>query len=843
MTNLNAEGNSIKGGEKSNEFDMRKFLTITLQLLGIVYITYSFQLEQSLSLFKLTLFAGIGFVLQLFIPQRYKVYYFSLLGMIAAIFFTGILNGVLIIAYGLIMVSCASLIAQRGLRYVVVGLLFAILIALFAIKPVWVREHFIVFSVLGSMFMFRLSLFLYEKHHNPGNGRFVEDIAYFFMIPNIAITLFPVVDYRTFIEKNKASEMWNTYKKGVQWMVLGVFHLLVYRFIYYYLYVPNGEVKDLFSFGHYAVTNYLLIIRLSGIFHFGVGVLCLFGFNLPSVFNNYFLASGFSDLWRRINIYYRDYVIKVFYYPLFFRFRKFGMIKAQIISIMMIFLLTWLLHSFQWFWLKGKFPLRLVDVLYWGTFGVLVAINTVLEMKKNRMKTAHSKWWISIKVSAQILFMFLFMSFLWSLWSAKSLEEWISTVAPVFTSEIHQYLIGFGVLVAAWLTAVFLHRLIVGFQWGNWINPAPESKMATFWSVSMLCGILLFKVEPVKNTIENTMNVDLIGFLTPKLKQSDAQLLIEGYYEEILIGNDLTSPISDELGKIKLKFEDTEAAKYVPDIRNFIIKPNISYIFKEKQFTTNKWGMRDKKYTQKPAPNTIRMGFTSGSFVVGSGVADNEVFNRIMDSSMNSKSESIKYEYLNFGVSSYDILQCLYNFEKGKQYRFEMDYFAFVSHGVDFHKNIKSLLNCYNRGYEIPYPFLEDIIAKSGINRTMPEREQFKRLEKYSEELIEKAYEHFVLLCREHSMTPIWVYWPTVNSFIDQSFILTQIAEKTGFIIVDLDNVFDGYDPDDLIVNDHDRHPNALAHKLVAEELVRIFTEEITLTKKPSLKKKPFRVR
>jgi hypothetical protein len=826
MGAISSEGQEIadKKENESNKFQIKIFLIIALQLLGIVFITYAFQLEQSLSLFKLTLFVSIGFVLQLFVPQRYKIYFFSLLGMLATMYFTGYLNGLLIIGYGLIMVSSASLIANRALRYIVVGLLFALLIGLFAMKPEWVRDHFIVFSVLGSMFMFRLSLFLYEKHHNPKTGRFVDDLAYFFMIPNMAITLFPVVDYRTFIEKTKASEIWNIYKKGVQWMVLGVFHLLIYRFIYYYIYIPNGEVKDLFSFSHYAVTNYLLIIRLSGIFHFGVGVLCLFGFNLPSVFNNYFLASGFSDLWRRINIYYRDYVIKVFYYPLFFRFRKFGMIKAQIISILLIFALTWLLHSFQWFWLKGKFPLRLVDILYWGSFGVLVAMNTVFEMKKNRNAFSNdSKWWISFRASGQILFMFLFMSFLWSLWSARSLDEWMATLAPAFRSELKQYVIAVGALGVGWIVAGLLHRWIVGYKLGNRINPEPESKMATFWSIAMLCGILLLKVVPTKH--------DLSGLLSPKLKDADQHLMIEGYYEEILIGNELTNPVGSLQDKQNIRFKESEAAEIVHDMRNTIHKPDISILFKEKPYTTNRWRMRDRHYELKSTENTIRMGFTGGSYVVGSGVSDEEVFDRVLEEIMNQGSNEYKYEFLNFSNSGYDLIQCMYNFEEQRHYEFELDYLVYVSHKVDIHKNIKSILSGFNNGYASPYSFIDTIINKSGVKKGMSEIQQIKLLEPFGIELIEHAYAKFAELCLEHNINPVWLYWPTIAPFSDQSDLLEELAHKNGYIVINFEEIFESYDQEKLIVSLSDRHPNGFAHRIVAEELAKNFNDVLKLVK------------
>ena len=35
-----------------------------------------------------------------------------------------------------------------------------------------------------------------------------------------------------------------------------------------------------------------------------------------------------------------------------------------------IFVVSWLLHSYQWLWLRGEFPIRLADVLFWGIIGV-----------------------------------------------------------------------------------------------------------------------------------------------------------------------------------------------------------------------------------------------------------------------------------------------------------------------------------------------------------------------------------------------------------------------------------------------------------------------------------------
>ena len=50
----------------------------------------------------------------------------------------------------------------------------------------------------------------------------------------------------------------------------------------------------------------------------------LFGYELPRTNNRYFLASSFTDLWRRINIYWMEYMRKMIYYPVAVRTRRLG---------------------------------------------------------------------------------------------------------------------------------------------------------------------------------------------------------------------------------------------------------------------------------------------------------------------------------------------------------------------------------------------------------------------------------------------------------------------------------------------------------------------------------------
>src|SRR5262249_29728560 len=143
-------------------------------------------------------------------------------------------------------------------------------------------------------------------------------------LPNLGFTLFPVLDFKTFRATYYDDEPYRIYQSGVAWIVRGLTHLLAYRLVRYYLLPAPPEVRDLPHLLLFLATNYALYLRISGWFHVATGVLHLFGFNVPRPHLNYFLASSVSDIWRRINIYWKDFMTKVFFYPAFFTLRSWG---------------------------------------------------------------------------------------------------------------------------------------------------------------------------------------------------------------------------------------------------------------------------------------------------------------------------------------------------------------------------------------------------------------------------------------------------------------------------------------------------------------------------------------
>ncbi len=229
-----------------------------------------------------------------------------------------------------------------------------------------------VWPVLGTMFMFRMIVFLYELKHAERPERPIDALSYFFLLPNYCFLHFPVVDYRTLQRGYFASDIHDIQRRGLKMMLRGGAHLLLYRLVYHLLLIPAEEVHDLGTLVGFIVCNYLLYLRVSGQFHMACGMLHLFGYQLPETHHNYLLATSFTDYWRRINIYWKDFMVRVVFNPIVFRMKRRPQSVALAVATFAVFVTTWALHAYQSFWLRGSWGFSVPDALFWGTLGVLV---------------------------------------------------------------------------------------------------------------------------------------------------------------------------------------------------------------------------------------------------------------------------------------------------------------------------------------------------------------------------------------------------------------------------------------------------------------------------------------
>ena len=83
------------------------------------------------------------------------------------------------------------------------------------------------------------------------------------------------------------------------------------------------------------------------------------------------------------------------------------------------------MHSYQFFWLQGKFRMTANDTVFWGILGVLVLGNVLIEAKRKK-RLPKAGWAPRVQEAVQIIATMSVFMVLWSLWSFNNLTEWIN---------------------------------------------------------------------------------------------------------------------------------------------------------------------------------------------------------------------------------------------------------------------------------------------------------------------------------------------------------------------------------------------------------------------------------
>jgi hypothetical protein len=403
---------------------LARYAVLLVELALVLAALWTWRLRDLVgpAFFEAAALSCAGFAVHYWLPLRFKEWAFVALSIGGAFAILDPRVAALLLAAG----AAFFAIGRSPLPYAArVAAIVALGAALTAGRALGVpRVPGQLWPLLGSVFVFRLIVWTYDLRHLEAPPRLRDFLAYFFLLPNWGCLLFPVVDFQTQRRSFLARDVHEVAQQGVRFMARGLVQLLLYDWIYYNKPIADpAAIDSLPKLLGFMVSTWLLYLRVSGSFHFVVGLLHLFGYDLPETNRRWLLASSLTDFWRRINVYWKDFMVKVVYFPAYFRLRRGGELKAQAIATALVFAVTWLLHAWQNFWLEGAFLLRATDAAFWAVLGVLMVANQVLEARA-RPPAAAAAPRPPLARALGIAGTFLLLSTLWSLWNAKSFSQW-----------------------------------------------------------------------------------------------------------------------------------------------------------------------------------------------------------------------------------------------------------------------------------------------------------------------------------------------------------------------------------------------------------------------------------
>ncbi len=817
-----------------DKLQVSKFLSVAVQLGLLVVVVRLFRLENQALYHNIMLVTFYGFVIHYLLPSHYRLPFFLLISLAAFAGILGFVNGLWLIGIGLGLIGICHLPVAYNAR---VAILLVVGAAFVALRAGWIQTSLldVIWPVLASMFMFRLIIYMYDLKHGKTTPTLTSTLSYFFLLPNIVFPFFPVVDYSTFRRTYYNADQHRIYQTGVDWLLRGVIHLILYRYINYYIMIGPEDVSNTPELVRFLITNFALYLRISGQFHLIIGMMHLFGFNLPETHLLYFIASSFTDLWRRINIYWKDFMLKVFYYPTYFRIRQWGANSSLIFATAFVFFLTWFFHAYQWFWLRGTFLFTAPDIVFWFILACLVVMNTLYEARRGRKRTLGQRTMTFGDIAALTLRTagtYTVMAVLWSLWSSDSIRDWIALFSVV---EVTPQNIAFLLLVFLTITVIF--GVVI------WKNSLADNKADTnakestsFGSTAVTTGaiLLLFLIgNPViYNQIGGKAQALISDLTSNRLSDREAALLQRGYYEDLIGVNRFNSQLWEIYSKRPTEWvslRDTAAVQLTNDNLILELTPSTTIDFNGTQLSTNRWGMRDRDYAKIPPPDTYRIALTGPSFVMGYGVANDEGFEWLLEDRLNQENAGnpyANYEILNFAVPGYSAIQNLIILEQ-KALPFQPNAIFFMAHQREEDAVVKYLADRLSVEADLPYPDLLELARQAGAEPGMTKSEVERLIKPYGPELLSLTYRRIIEVSQAHGILPVWIFMPTLEDPLHEEEIthLTGLAKESGFIVLDLSDAYDHQDLESLVVAYWDKHPNAKGHRLIAENLYQKLLE------------------
>ena len=813
-----------------------RFPLVVLQLAAVMALIAAFRIESPAFYGKLGPLLIGGFIAHHLLPMAYRLPGFAFLSLCGVGLVFGWQGAAWLIGIGLMLIALCHLPIRFGAR---VALVAAAGLLLASMRAGWMPAPFpgAIWPILGSMFMFRMIAYLYDLRHQKERTNPARTLGYFFMLPNVCFPLFPVVDFNTFRRTYYDRDALDIYEEGVRWMLRGVAQLLIYRIIYQYAVISPADVTSTADLVRYLLANFGLYLRVSGQFHLIVGILHLFGFRLPETHRFFFLASSFTDFWRRINIYWKDFMQKVIFTPALFALRKRGLgnTTTLVVATLLVFFATWMLHSYQWFWLLGTWLWSATDTAFWAILAVFLVVNVVRETRRGRARalgrptaiTATHAWRTALATAAT----FTTITILWGLWTSPTFAAFFdlfqaATLRPIDLMVVAGAL---GAVTLVAFVAQFLTPVVVGqgIPRGGWRNPLLSAgvPLALLW----LAGEL-----PVVLPIPDQARQVVRDLRLAELNRRDAEQLQRGYYEQIVGVNrfngqlwevyssrDRQGPSLNELGVLE----------WHEGILHSELKPFASVVYEGRALRTNGWGMRDRHYEQRRSPNSFRAALLGQSYVMGMGVGDGETFEALVENRLNaerSEAPFSEYEILNFAVPRYSVFQQLIILENDRVFSFDPDAVLLVGHSVDFLRLVDYLHVELIRGNDLGHEFLRSRVAAAGARADMSNAEIHRAMKPYAADITAWALRRIVTLTRDRGVRPIFVLipMPLDGALMEDAPLLLDLARDAGFDVIDLSNVYAGRNERALTVADWDRHPNAEGHRVVAgrvyEELARL---------------------
>ncbi len=306
----------------------------------------------------------------------------------------------------------------------------------------------------------------------------------------------------------------------------------------------------------------------------------------------------------------------------------------------------------------------------------------------------------------------------------------------------------------------------------------------------------------------------------------DVERMERGYYET------LTDPGRrlDRVGRAKPEPPPTDFGPLtvpVPDVREYVLKANLSVPHRGATWATNARGMRDREYAVDKPEGVFRVALAGDSIGAGWGVEPDRGFEPTWERMLDRFAPA---EVWNHAVPGLAPGQRWEHFTR-EGWTSRPDLVVFQGTPADFGWDDRKLRSLLPKGVGWDVASYKEGLAVADARPGGDEESYKTALRPHRETILGGVYRTVAADCRSRGVPSVWLLLPRVGKPTPPAdrARLVGLARGAGFTrVVDLSDAFDGLDPKALAIGPDDFHPNAAGHALLADRLEESLRQEMT---------------
>lgn len=267
----------------------------------------------------------------------------------------------------------------------------------------------------------------------------------------------------------------------------------------------------------------------------------------------------------------------------------------------------------------------------------------------------------------------------------------------------------------------------------------------------------------------------------------------------------------------------------VPELGHEHLK-NQAAILQSVEIRLNDWGLRGGPVPPLP-PGGRRILVLGGSITLGWGVPEGETMTARLEQMFKAKGENV--EVLNAGVGNYNALRYTEHFFRDLEGLQPTDIVVhfFLRDAEQLDPGGGNLLLRHSQLAVTVWAAIQNLTAPHGENVLIDHYKSVYAEAQPGYAAMKQELAKLGAYAREHGIRIYLAMIPDVHNLKDYPFQaiheqMRRVAEELGYRYVDLLPGFGSLDPADIWAMPGDPHPNALGHRIMAEQLFPLLDQD-----------------